>query len=86
MLHRLNVCSSCNGIRLQNKSWARMVASRKRISKNILKKLSVHATIDNKGMQDTLTGKGTTHDTNMTLFKPLFKGLRLFEKFNPSTN
>ena len=79
MLHKLNVCSSYNDIRLQNKSWARMVASRNRISKHMLKKLPVHATIDNTdGMQDTLTWKGRTHDTNMTLFQPLCKGLRLF--------
>ena len=59
MLHKLNVCSSYNYIRLQNKSWAWMVASRKCISKHILKKLSVHATIDNNDdMQEKLTGKG----------------------------
>ena len=38
----------------------------------MLKKLSVHATIDsNDGMQDTLNEKGTTHDTNVTLFQLL---------------
>ena len=36
MLHKLNVCSSNNDIRLQNKLWAKMVASRKRISKHML--------------------------------------------------
>ena len=53
MLHKLNICSSYNDIRLQNKSWARMVASRKCIGKHMLKKLPVQATIDNNGgMQD----------------------------------
>ena len=43
MLHKLNVSSSYNDIRLQNKLWAWMVASRKRIiSKHMLKKFSVH--------------------------------------------
>ena len=72
MLHKLNVSSSYNDIRLQNKSWARMVTSRKRISKHMLKKLPVHAIIDdNDGMKDTFTGKETTNDTNMTLFQLL---------------
>ena len=53
MLCKLNICSSHKDIRLQNKSWTRMVASRKCISKHMLKKLPVQATIDNNGgMQD----------------------------------
>ena len=45
----------------------------------MLKKLSVHATIDNNdGVQDILTGKGTTHDKNMSLFQPLRKGQSFF--------
>ena len=79
MLHKLNVYSSYNDIRLQNKSCARMVASKMRISKRMLRKLPMHTKIDNNdGMQDTLTGKSTTHDMNMTLFQPLCKGLRFF--------
>ena len=77
MLHKLNVCSWYNNIRLQNKSWATMVVSRKRISKSMLKKLPLHAMIDNNDdMQGTLTEKNTTHDANMTLFQSLCKGLR----------
>ena len=79
MLHKLNTCASYNDIRLQNKSWARMVSASKRISNHMIKKVPVHATIDNNdGVQETLTGKGTTHDTNMTLFQPLCTGLLLF--------
>ena len=53
--YKLNVSSSYNDIRLQNKSWARMVTSRKRISKHMLKKLPVHAIIDdNDGMKTLL--------------------------------
>ena len=76
MLSKLIFCSSYDEIGLQNKSWACIVASSKRMSNHMCKGIPVHATINNNdGVQYTLTGKGTTHDTNMTLFQPICKGL-----------
>ena len=38
--------------------------------------IPVHITIDNNdGVQETLAGNGTTHDTNMTLFQAICEGL-----------
>ena len=76
MLNKLNSCSSYNEIGLQGKSWCCMVASSKRMSNKMCKGIPVHATIDNNdGVQETLTGKGSTHDTNMILFQPICKSL-----------
>ena len=42
------------------------------------KGIPVHTTIDNNDrVQEILTGKGTTHDTNMTLFQSICEGLFL---------
>ena len=44
--------------------------------------IPVHAITDNNGgLQETLTGKGTTHDANITFFQPICEGLfwSLFE-------
>ncbi len=39
------------------------------------KGIATHATIDNNdATEDTVTGAGTTHDTNWTLFQPLLPG------------
>ena len=47
---------------MQKKSGTRKKASRKRISKHILKTVPVHSMIDNDdGVQDTLTRKGAIH-------------------------
>ena len=82
MLDKLNSCSSYKEIGLQNRSWACIVAASKRM---------INATIDNNdGVQETLTGKGATHDTNMTLFQPiceslflsLFENLTILSGFN----
>ena len=76
MLNNLNSCSSCNAIGLQNKSWDCLVASSKCMSNHMCKGIPVHTTVDNNdGVQETLTGKGKTHDTNMTLFQPICEGL-----------
>ena len=72
LLSKLNSCLSYNKIGLQNKFWACMVAPSKRMSNRKCKGIPVHAAIDNNdGVQETVTGKGTTHDTNMTLFQPV---------------
>ena len=69
MLSKLNFCLSYNKLGLQNKPWACMVGTSKHISNHMCKGIPVHTTIDNNdGAQETLTGKGTTHDTNMILF------------------
>lgn len=61
---------SYNDIRLQNQAWARMVSKNPLQLSNFRKGVMTHSTIDNNdGRQDTWTGKGTTHDTNKTLFQ-----------------
>ena len=53
-----------------------MAASSKRMSNHMCRGIPVCATIDNNdGVQEALTGKGATHDTNMTLFRPIFERL-----------
>ncbi len=75
MLHKMGNCISYNDIRMQNQALARMVSANNRISHNMAKGIATHATIDNNdGRQDTITGSGTTHDTNGTLFQPLLPG------------
>ena len=75
ILHKLNNTISYSDVRLQNIAWARMVSADRRKSKMMAKGLTTHATIDNNdGRQETMTGKGTTHDSNCTLFQPLLPG------------
>ena len=53
-----------------------MVAFSMRISNHTCKGIPVYAAIDNNdGVQETLTGKDTTYETNMTLFQPICKDL-----------
>ena len=47
MLSKLIFCSSYDEIGLQNKSWACIVASSKRMSNHMCKGIPVHATINN---------------------------------------
>ena len=49
--------------------WARMVSADKHKSTLMVKGIATHATIE-----ITMTGKGTTHDNNRTLFQPLLPG------------
>ena len=82
ILNKLNPGSSINEIGLQNKSWACIVAFSMRISNHIRKGIPVCAAIDtNDWVEETLTGKDTTYDTNMKLFQPIYKDLfrSLFE-------
>ena len=65
----------------QIKAWAEMVSSSSP-SPLLVKGISTHATIDiNDGRQETSTGKGTTHDTNCTIFQPLLPGMVLLQFF-----
>ena len=53
-----------------------MVAFSMRISNHIHKGIPVYAVIDNNdGVQETLVGKDTTYDMNMTLFQSICKDL-----------
>ena len=66
ILHKLGNCISYADKRLQNDAWARMVSASGRVSNEMAKGTSTHATIDNNdGSQDTATGSGTTHDTKL---------------------
>jgi hypothetical protein len=74
ILHKLNNTISYSDVRLQNIAWARSVSADRRKSKMMAKGLTTHATIDNNdGRRETMTGKGTTHDSNRTLFQPLLE-------------
>ena len=51
-------------------AWSRMVSSRQLLLSKMRKGICTHSTVDNNdGKQETLTGAGTTHDTNKTLFQ-----------------
>ena len=70
MLHKCNHAISYRDIRMQNLAWSRMVSSRKLQLSNMRKGVTTHSTLDNNdGRQETVTGAGTTHDTNKTLFQ-----------------
>eukprot|EP00112_Aurelia_sp_Birch-Aquarium-sp1_P023401 Seg6964.2 transcript_id=Seg6964.2/GoldUCD/mRNA.D3Y31 product="hypothetical protein" protein_id=Seg6964.2/GoldUCD/D3Y31 len=70
MLHKCNHAISYRDIRMQNLAWSRMVSSRQLLLSNMRKGVTTHSTLDNNdGRQETLTGTGTTHDTNKTLFQ-----------------
>ena len=69
-LHKCNHSASYTAIRLQNQAWARMVITGGCLYPNMRKGVVCHSTLDNNdGRQNTLTGSGTTHDTNVTLFQ-----------------
>eukprot|EP00795_Rhopilema_esculentum_P000574 gene574-10262_t len=71
-LHKLNHIVSYNDIRLQNMAWSRMVMSKKAVTAGLRKGVVTHSTIDNiDAAQDTITGAGTTHFTNKTVFQLL---------------
>ena len=47
-----------------------MVASESSFIPSFRKGVTTHCTIDNNdGRQETMTGSGTTHDTNITIFQ-----------------
>ena len=74
MLHKSNHVISYNNILEQNKAWSKMIASNQLYFPNFRKGVATHSTIDNNdGRQETWTGKGTTHDTNKTLFQAASK-------------
>ena len=71
----MNSATSYSDIIQQNKIWGDMAVSWKAVTKNLLKNITTHVAIDNNdGVQKTITGKGITHDTNITIFQPLCNG------------
>ena len=84
MLSKLNHSIRYDNIRKQNKYWSNL-ASKKGYQTSMIKGITTHAPLDNNdGCQDTLTGKGTTHDTNFTVFQPILKNENLVHNKFPS--
>ena len=70
MLHKLNHAISYSKIRKQNKVWLATVTNRKSMFSNMRRGVVRHSTMDNNdGRQESVTGSGTTHDTNQTIFQ-----------------
>ena len=58
-----------NNIRMQNAAWLTMVSEDRLRFPYFRKCVTTHSAIDNNnGCQETLTGPGTTHGTNKTIF------------------
>jgi len=72
----MNHCISYADVRLQNKEWVNNLRSKWKAPKGLVKGIATHATLDNNdGKEETTTGRGTTHDTNFTMFQPVFEGI-----------
>ena len=68
-LHKSNHVISYSAVRTQNQAWSRMITGKMADIAHLRKGVVTHSTIDsNDGRQETVTGAGTTHDTNKTLF------------------
>ena len=73
MLNKLGHSIPYDSYRIQTKHWSE-IASEKGFLAPMVKGVSTHVTMDNNdGGQETMTGKGTTHDTNFTIFQPVMK-------------
>ena len=71
-LHHLGHSISYNDILKYNNIWS---FAQVEVHKRFTNGLPMHSSIDNNdGRQETLTGAGTTHDTNSTLFQPILPG------------
>ena len=69
-LHKCNRAISYKDIRIQNLAWSKIACSRQMQLQIMRKGVASYSTIDNNdGKQETLTGAGTTHDTNKTLIQ-----------------
>ena len=77
MLHKMNHAISYRDFLDQNKALAKKVQlNQELVPLSLVRNLPTHVTIDNNdGSQETVTGKGTTHDTNRTIFQPVLKGM-----------
>eukprot|EP00794_Sanderia_malayensis_P014734 gene14734-16269_t len=68
-LHKLGHSASYNRVLQYSDFWSKCQVQP---HKRFLPGIPLHSTIDNNdGRQETLTGAGTTHDINTTLFQPL---------------
>ncbi len=71
-LHSLGHSISYNEIRKYNDAWS---SAQIEVHKRFVKGFPLHSSIDNNdGRQETVTGAGTTHDTNSTLFQQFIPG------------
>ena len=71
-LHKLNHSISYTDVRMQNKKLAQNVSSQMKAPKSLMKRIATHVTLDNNdGKEETPTGRGTTHDTNVTISQPI---------------
>ena len=69
-LHKTNYVISYNNIHMLNAAWLRMVSEDRLHFPYFRKCVTTRNEIDkNNGHQETLTGPGTTHDTNKTIFR-----------------
>ena len=74
-LHKRNHSISYSDVRMQNKKLAQNVSSQMKAPKSLMKRIATHVTLDNNdGREETSTGRGTTHDTNFTIFQPILHG------------
>ena len=72
-LHRLGHSISYNDILKHNEFWSHDQPPCRKIFSN---SVALHSSIDNNdGRRETITGAGTTHDTNRTLYQPLLPGI-----------
>ena len=70
MLKKMNHSISYRDIIMQNKKLANNAKLFGSIPPTLFEGIPTHVTLDNNdGCQETMTGKGTTHDTNRTIFK-----------------
>ena len=69
-LHKTNHVISYKNIRMQNVAWLRMVSEDRLHFPYFHKCVATHSAKDNNnGRQESLTGPGTTRDTNKTNFQ-----------------
>ena len=70
LLAKSNHVAPYKTLQKHNANWANLNGRRISLFPNMRKGVSTHSTVDNNdGKQETLTGSGTTHDTNQTLFQ-----------------
>ena len=71
-LHKLNHSISYTDVRMQNKKLAQNVSSQMKAPKSLMKRIATHVTLgNNDGREETSAGRGTTHDTNFTIFQSI---------------
>ena len=70
IMNKLNHSISYPTVQKQNKAWSEKVTTKHSMFSSMRKGVVTHSTMDNNdGRQESVTGAGTTHDTNQTLFQ-----------------